>query len=348
MHIIFPRLIVTQEQAVVMGKAIACKLHSLIGDVKELAKDWFDVVDSSVYLKNGLRMIGSRKCKKCTDCHGVAKTRCKNSKCIGGKVDLGKVYKLAWVMQQKKMFVDHPALTNVNTMVKACSIRAVGVTSTTKGWLRYFGCPTVDDSILRQTLASIDAVVNNQQITEENRLNRLELVNEKSQLDDGEKAQKRGLKIEVEKPSAIFKEVQQVVRDFSDVYKYVIVKGLYTNQGHHYYRACLIGEGSHVCQNLVAGEHKSNTIYMIIKPSGVTQQCWCNCNTTKNRIHGVCKNFQSSKKPLSDRSKVILFQMTKKRTLGLFKSPNDPEAFFFSKGYVENPDGVVMKRTKKF
>jgi hypothetical protein len=252
-------------------------------------------------------------------------------------------------MQQKKMFVDHPALTNVNTMVKACSIRAVGVTSTTKGWLRYFGCPTVDDSLLRQTLASIDAVVNNQQITEENRLNRLELVNEKSQLDDdGEKEHKRGLKIEVEKSSALFKEVQQIVRDFNAVYRYVIVKALYTNQGHHYYRACLIGEGSHVCQNLVVGEHKSRTIYMLIKPSGVTQQCWCTCNSTQNRKHGSCKNFQSGKRPISDRSKAILFPVTKKRALGLFKSPNDPEAFFYSRGYVENPDGLVLKRTKKF
>jgi len=365
MHINFPNLHVNQEQSIVMGKAIASKLYAIIGTIEGMTKDWFDVVDPSVYLKNGLRMPGSRKCAKCPDCknqRGVRK--CTGNKCKAGKLDLGKVYKLRWITQGNRVFVDHEALTNTFIMVKMCSIRS-NRQQPIADWAKYAGCPDVDLATLAQFQSKKDTILGDPDIAESKKLQQLEnLTNKPVDLNrfqtdrDGQKIQ-RSCRVEIDASTNVFKEIVQLVNSFHVDYKNTAVKSISTTDAYTYYRALLVGEGSSVCQNLSSGtrEHKNNTVYMIIKPSGVQQHCWCSCATIEHRKYGSCANFQSEKKPLTMAAKIVLFPSVagvkqNKFNLGSIiprnvddaqQGMNNVLAYFHYKGYVMKPAAATKK-----
>jgi len=379
MHIIFPNILVDQEQAIIMGKAIAIKLESVIGHVEQFAKNWFDVVDPSVYLKNGLRMVGSRKCEKCPVCKNKKEAeKCKSGKCSNGRIDLGKVYKLRWVLQGTRNFVNHAALENTAAMMRSCSIRAAGILTPTEHWKKYDGCPSVDSNLMSRMATKKKELLEETSITENARMQKLEKLTSK-QVDvfafeedaEGIKNQ-RSMRLEIDPSTKVFKEIVELVRSFNSVYKNTIVKSVSTNVGYTYYRAILTGEGSSVCQNLVhpKREHSNNTVYMLIKPTGTRQHCWCRCDTIKDRKYGKCENFQSEKMPLSIKSKMILFpsfakQIRGKRkncfTLGgivpknitmntntgqVSSAMDNVVAYYYYKGYVEDSE-VIKKSVKK-
>jgi hypothetical protein len=378
MHIIFPNILVNQEQAIIMGKAIAIKLEAVIGHVEQFAKNWFDVVDPSVYLKNGLRMIGSRKCEKCPVCKNKKEAeKCTSGKCSSGRIDLGKVYKLRWVLQGVRNFVNHLALGNTAAMIRSCSIRAPGVLTSTEHWKKYDGCPSVDSNLLRRLETQKKELQDETGITENVRLKKLENLTNKpvdayafEEDEEGIKTQ-RSMRVEIDPPTKLFQEIVLIVRSFHPAYQNTIVKSVSTNVGYTYYRAILTGEGSTVCQNLseTKKEHSNNTVYMIIKPTGTRQHCWCRCDNVKDRKYGKCENFQSEKVPLSVKSKIILFptfakQTRSKRkncfTLGgivpknitmntnsnqVSSAMDNVVAYYYYKGYVE--DNACVKKAQK-
>lgn len=49
---------------------------------------------------------------------------------------------------------------------------------------------------------------------------------------------------------------------------------------------------SHFCRNL-GRAHKSNTVYFVISRDGVSQKCFCRCETTEERKYGLCKEYES-------------------------------------------------------
>ena len=49
---------------------------------------------------------------------------------------------------------------------------------------------------------------------------------------------------------------------------------------------------SQYCRNL-GRRHKSNTVYFAVTNKGVTQRCFCRCETTEGRKYGMCKDYES-------------------------------------------------------
>ena len=90
-HLVWPKLRVKADTALILRRGIIQKLEQKFGS-RHPDNEWSDVLDSSVYTSNGLRMIGSSKCYPCKYCKGKAgDLNCE--KCFGvGKIDEGRVY----------------------------------------------------------------------------------------------------------------------------------------------------------------------------------------------------------------------------------------------------------------
>ena len=55
---------------------------------------------------------------------------------------------------------------------------------------------------------------------------------------------------------------------------------------------------SHFCRNLDRA-HKSNTVFFVVSREGVSQKCFCRCETTDGRKFGMCKEYESDTFALS-------------------------------------------------
>lgn len=66
-HITFPNLRVTLSQALQIRYSVVYELEKTLGARPESLNAWSDVIDRAPYT-NGLKMCGSFKCVKCTDC----------------------------------------------------------------------------------------------------------------------------------------------------------------------------------------------------------------------------------------------------------------------------------------
>ena len=73
-----------------------------------------------------------------------------------------------------------------------------------------------------------------------------------------------------------------------------------------------IDPNDNFCIN-VNRSHTSSSIYFQIKPTGITQRCYCKKETTNGRLFGPCKEFTSTEIKISPQFRTILFgQLTLK------------------------------------
>lgn len=314
MHIVFPKLIVTQEQGYIMCHAIANKFTYGIDDSAGLG-DWSTIFDKSVYLKNGLRTVGSRKCKPCI-CKGKGCSECD----FIGKRDLGKVYyPVAFFtgVDYDKTVSDN-IQRNYTHAIRICSIRRPLATASTVGWKKYDGCPGIDNSLL---LRVKDSKKSNTPTQLFNKLIKNRNIQLESREDTIGQRKQRSLCIEFEKSSPFYQAVLVEIRRFHREYEHIGIRSLATNKNGSYFRACTFGDGSTVCLNLIKKEHNNNTIYFIIKPDGVYQKCWCSCDTVDGRRYGLCSKYMSAPKPLLTKNKNCLFPQHKQKSGSVFNAP---------------------------
>ena len=80
----------------------------------------------------------------------------------------------------------------------------------------------------------------------------------------------------------------------------------------------LIQTNSKYCENLKRS-HSSNHIwfYIDLKDKTICQKCFCRCETTEGRRHGLCKNFSGRKSFLNSKINEIIID-NKKKTCGGF------------------------------
>lgn len=307
MHIHFPGLYVNQRQAAIMARGIAAKLTSIIGPLEYLMNDWFDVIDLCVYMKNGLRMLGSHKSAKCPECRG---RKCKACNQIG-KIDLGRVYQLRHVFQKDtwnepflKKLLASPA-----SVLQFCSIRAVDQKTPTGNWNKYEGCPSVDGKILDKSNVSRPRLFNGIMSLEAKKLSIMS--------QDDRSGQSSRHKINIGRDSHLFKLCQRRIRKFHTHYRDVDLHTVSTTIANRYFRVTVQGDGSNYCMNLDAEKksHVGNTVYFLIKPSGITQRCWCRCEKLSHRLTGLCRDFTSASKPLLNSDVQILFPKTQQHGL---------------------------------
>lgn len=89
-HLVWPNILVNSDIGLNLREAIVARLHAIDPD-----QPWDAIVDESVYIGNGLRMVGSRKMAKCSEC-GSKKGITTDNECMicdgTGNMDIGRVY----------------------------------------------------------------------------------------------------------------------------------------------------------------------------------------------------------------------------------------------------------------
>lgn len=285
-HFVFPNLKVTQDQSLIMREAIIGNLSLEHGNPPE-QNSWYDIVDESVYVNNGLRMIYSRKCTKCPECNNDPENRPYCGECnTTGKIDLGRIYKpWKFIRDGKHDSEIFSMFNNIHTAVRAFSIRTLDTTPT-DGFEPYDGAPVVTKS--RQSVSKgkvLSACPEDHQT-----YNRM-----------------KNKDIAFETNTTQHNTLETFLRSHvNNAYKRVIVQAILTNPSRNSYTVVVCGDGSSYCMNMKKS-HKSNRIYFIVYEDGIIQKCHCKCHTTKGRINGMCMYYQSKKYPISQELKRLLF-----------------------------------------
>jgi hypothetical protein len=129
-HIHFPNLIVTSEEACSLAQSIAEHLPKIPSVVSE----WTEAIDNLVYGPNGLRMVGSRKPALCPKkCKGLVSS-CKE--CAGrGRVDVGRAYMMRACYTNGRRDPEWLAALQSNhaLAIRSCSIRNETLSLTSTG-----------------------------------------------------------------------------------------------------------------------------------------------------------------------------------------------------------------------
>lgn len=307
-HLIWPNLLVDQIQALYLREACIAAAKLQWGERIAPANPWADMIDESVLLKNGLRMVGSDKSQACKLCNGDKKLMaiCTISACKYGRVRENRPY-LPYRVLNERLEEDSVRLSEVVDeedclkRVELFTTRSL-VTTATSG----FVVPEI--AAIPSSLPRPRKVQNRELLTSDDRENPRERA-----------ATLRALSgsttVSISPSDTLFKLVgdffksQTFERSFGGVqWAHLELKKLFVFPGTSRYLVKVGGLGSHFCLN-VGRQHASSTIYFVIDSFGMRQRCFC----TKIGTEKVsCKKFASQYCVLP----VLL-------TMSLFASDND-------------------------
>lgn len=313
-HPIFPNLLVKAEQAMTIRQYFINYLMQKYGNMEGIQNPWEDVVDESVYKKNGLRMVGSHKTVPCPECKNKPLLQKHCEKChFKGKLDIGRKY-VPWKYFHNEQVDEEKTkqLLVISRSIQWCSIRSL-IAEPVSGFGMPKGCniPEYSMPVNKKGDAMMDKsgnpVLSKQLDTEVGTLSLLP--------EDHEAVKNVRNKVYLTKESERFKSIEEHVKSkaFPEVYRNVQVHNVFTNQNETYYQVSVRGDGSRFCHNFMKGNHNSNSIYFYITPGGIFQRCYCRCNTTENRRRGKCADFQSEPFILPKTLEHVLFPRTKSR-----------------------------------
>ncbi len=286
-HPIFHNLFVNAHQALDIRAAMVYRFQQQSSNfMPERVNDWEDVIDECVYTRNGLRMIGSAKFRKCI-CRRKSPGICPLCR---GEIDVVDLpYYVSDLLSDKyPNFEEHPdwssfmnrLRTNYHVAVRLTSIRCPAGTSATAGWAvppYYRSLPggrklgqsrivTLPDGRTKERMWKDDAT------TFQRKRNKVLLPYDDRRMDILRDILKTSVSLE-------HREVQ--------------IHRVFTNERNTYYVLNVRGPGSQYCYNL-GQEHRSNTVYFYLTCKGICQKCHCHCKTTEGRVSGkMCSDFES-------------------------------------------------------
>jgi hypothetical protein len=274
---------------------------------------WEKVVDDSIYGDGkGLRMIGSFKAKPCTaKCkHGKApdNTRCKT--CFGsGKIEdtdlqkRGRPYMLLCVLHgpskqfERNLEAENRYKQNFYQLVLHTKLRTPIVDG-----------PEYDNHFRMPEGApkSFETMTGKKRSTREKAMPGL----------------RGGRHVEANDP--VHNEIQKIIREsFGELYNQIVVRKVMKVSKQ--YTVNITGLNCRYCQN-IGDEHKSNNIFFVVSQDGVAQRCYDDGTVDERMRHGPCKDYVSSRIPLSVRSKSILWQETNETLSAFGVGAPEPEA----------------------
>jgi hypothetical protein len=290
-HLIWPDIMVDNNMGMKVRQACIQKLEEKFG-ARHADNIWEDVVDKTIYKKNGLRMIGSAKigiCKRCKAKNKGDNVDC--DVCLGeGKYYQGRIYKVCDIIVDGE--TDEAELDKLTTdyvyMVKETSIRCF-VENTTSfevpDWVDDFYFE-YDDKKTNMRVQKRFYAINNEGITDEDSMGISEF--------------EPDIKARIEGETLIFKTIAKLIdTTMPDVYHNLEIMDIKQCKGekNEYY---LVRVNSSFCMN-IADYHKSNTIYFVVTEMGICQKCFCRCDTIVGRKFGVrCAEYHSELKPIKD------------------------------------------------
>jgi Prim-pol 4 len=296
MHLTFPDLHVTTSLAVEARNIAIAHLiqNESLNAVSQLTDiQWYDVVDHRVYVSAGCRMLFSEKmeyCKICKRDDGTFSTDC--TRCMGsGKVRMSKsIYTI-----QKAFSAPGVQDKQYTADLKSNQLQALRDTSIRTDE-HAPNVPNADPKLLQ-----------NCSITVKEKYGPIawHVVGQKASQSDGHPTASNvseHLADTDERVACIVKLVKQLYPEIAS--KRAVAKQQFTSPkcitddaGNPI--SYIIIDTSKSCLNLerTSGQvkqHNSVNTYFVISPKGVSQRCFCQCQTQSNRIHGPCSTYRST------------------------------------------------------
>jgi hypothetical protein len=289
LHVVFPWLQVDTEMALWLRSSAVRLLRSRFG---ELESDWETVVDIAVFTTNGLRMVGSDKCRDCPACRNGADARLFCGDCNRrGRVPEGKVY-LPWLttpeQETRQLLAD--ILANLAYGAHMCSTR---VPADMQRPCAVFAIPAgAPPPSVRTKLKGAEA---------------RHASGGGARPNEGAGGAPR-LRTEAVELSAPLRGALQLTLaahhpSYAALEPYSLEKLVGAKSGDTY-RLKVRGFGSRFCQNK-RGEHGQQSVYFIVSPRGVAQRCYS--RKALERVHGLCENFASAPTPLHEDLALLLY-----------------------------------------
>lgn len=273
-HMIWPFLYVTQEQALQLREVCVVKANQM-GPRMPPSNPYSDMIDTTVLLENGLRMVGSDKVKTCSSCKGKGKKETKTPChwCGGsGRLAEGRIYKPEFILGPDNMTdpVRLDAISGVQnrfTCARFCSIRSSSTPTPTFRPLTNMPCPSLNKlrASGKRRLADTGGGAGTSVSTGGD-----------ATASSSSSSSGSGNEREVSPSTALFKLAQDFLRTGlgGEQWSALELWKLTFLFSHNQYRAKVRGEGANYCTN-VRRCHTSSTIYFIFKSDGVVQRCYC-------------------------------------------------------------------------
>ena len=287
LHVVFPWLFVNTEQALWIRAGVVSELHRLHEGLQE---DWDTVVDIAVLTTNGLRMVGSDKCKDCPTCHNMREARDFCPDCSRqGKIPENKIY---WPWRtyplQETRQLCRDVRGNPAYAVQMCSTRIpVDRQIPTKQFLVPEGAPPPS---LRRKLSAAEA----KRTAKDHALTEIQ-------------PSTRWRTEPVELSAELRTALEETLHAHCPKYATLRVSALERLLGtRHRESFCMKvrGFGCRFCQNKNE-EHTKQTVYFIVSRQGLAQKCYSRKNVL--RQHGLCEKYCSPSTPLSPSLQALLY-----------------------------------------
>jgi hypothetical protein len=283
LHVVFPFLGVNEEQALWVRAGVVARCTE---ELPHLALDFGKVVDICVLTSNGLRMVGSDKCRCCPVCRNAADAKPFCDRCSRqGRVVEGKIY-MPWKVWPKAeaeaLAMQEHLRANLAYAAKVCSIRLPEACSPSEAFRVPVGAPPAH---VRKRVGSV-AFSEGQAV----------LPPSFSKL--------RAIDLE----SALWQRLKEELRRFHVAYKRLDLKEvrLARHRRGLTFLLKVSGFGCRYCLNK-GGDHTSQCIYFVItQHHGLQQRCYS--RKPEPRLHGLCEAFSSEPKELAEDLMRSLFE----------------------------------------
>jgi hypothetical protein len=288
-HLIWPDVFVTQEIALFLRQFIIQYLRKKFGPRSE-TNSWEDVIDETVYIKNGLRMIGSYKASICKLCKNKETLRESCDACFGQGRLFGKhKYSLEYIRSTEK------------TMKTKKFVEITKKQSALTSLLSVRSNKYKSNIVLREPYPSWF------NIHAASRANRhvgdiLKQTREQCKRTGGRHA------VNIDDPEIVSSVEALIQSTFGQSHSFDNIGVMTVRKPTNTKVPCYwVTTDCNYCLN-VGREHGSSTIYFKITYNAITQKCFCKKANTHHSATGVvCSNFESSKEGLTFRYKEKLF-----------------------------------------
>ena len=307
-HVVFPHIVVGSEQALFMREALVAALTDAFGD-KYAHKGWSHVVDNSVYVNSGLRMMYSCKTTPCKVC----KINSSDSGCgacyQGRDYRDGRPYKLKFVAINgvRDNAASESMLSNI-----ALSLQK-GMIYTTQNaldstWNKFPGCPSYGD--MKPSTGSGPSMPGKERVF---------------------KAENSSTRVWNAKTPVTDPHITSIISShirtrFGKQYSHLRIVSVVRDVKQYFIK--VDGEGSNYCLNLKpARDHRSNRIWFCIDSDGIRVRCFCKNLSTEGRLHGMCKEYRSIPRKLNQKDMAMLFPVTHSATSSLQNILNNPYSY---------------------
>lgn len=294
-HLIWPEIPIDKKLVFILREAIIQALEKEFGK-RDSEDPWSLVLDKTVYNKNGLRMIGSKKCKRCNSCKNDKRRKGSCKTCNGaGNIKENRFYSVSYIMSENGELMTNNLKNDWYKAVKETSIvtKYKAVSYSFEIYPKWFVKDKEESECIKEkrkyTKKKIEKFDDSDKVLDKVGKQRI-LVRSENKINE--------LNFFIKK---------YLPKEFNGI----SVVDLFSCDSGQYYLARV---SSNYCINK-GSEHNSNGIYFYINKAGLHQKCFCTCDII--RTYGKCKEFIIKLADLSEVLKYTLYPEEKLKALQL-------------------------------